>query len=152
MFFTGRFVRSLDEKHRLAIPKSLRDSLGKQAERPLFVAPGLDGALAIYPEEGFARLVDRLQTGPPTASEVRDYSRLFFSQAASARIDSQGRLRLPMELVSWAKLENEVVLLGVQDRMEIWRPDVWAAYVNERQERYDQIAEAAFGQAAPPTK
>ena len=145
MFLTGRFLRSLDEKHRLAIPKSLRDALGKQAERPLFVAPGMDGSLAVYPEEAFARLVERLQSGSPTASDVRDYSRLFFSQAASAKIDSQGRLRLPTELVAWAKLENEAVLLGVQDRMEIWRPDVWATYVNERQERYDQIAEAAFG-------
>jgi MraZ protein len=151
MFLTGRFVRTLDEKYRLAIPKSLRDCLENQTKDSLFVAPGLDGSLAIYPQEAFARLADRLASSSPTARDVRDYTRLFFSRAESTKIDGQGRLRIPAELVQWAKLESGIVLLGVQDRMEVWRPDAWTAYADERRERYDQIAEAAFHQPGIPT-
>jgi MraZ protein len=150
MFLTGKFRRSLDEKHRVAIPKLLRVSLGEQARRPLFVAPGTDRSLAVYPEESFARLAARLAASSPTARDVRDYSRLFFSQATSTRIDRQGRLRIPSELVEWAKLEGETVLLGIQDHLELWSPDLWEAYAAQRRDRYDQLAEAAFGPALAP--
>lgn len=145
MFLTGRFVRALDEKLRIAIPKSLRESLADQVEQAFFVAPGLDGALAVYPERAFRQLAERLNNNSPTARDVRDYSRMFFSQAETAKIDSQGRLRVPASLAKLANLEKEIILLGVQERMEIWRPDRWQAYLEERQARYDEIAEAAFG-------
>lgn len=147
MLLTGKFLRTLDEKHRLAIPKSLRQSFGEQAERQLFIAPATDGALAVYPEATFAQLVDRLSVGSPTGRDVRDYRRLFFSQAASTTLDRQGRLRIPTALVQWAKLEGEVVLLGVQDHVELWNRGAWEQYSAERRDRYDQIAEAAFGEA-----
>lgn len=147
MFLTGRFERAFDEKHRVSIPKSLRESLGKQAEAALYIAPGLDGSLAIYPEVAFTKLVARLNESSPTAKDVRDYSRLFFSRAETARLDAQGRLRIPASLAQWAKLEKEIILLGVQERMEIWSPEKWEAYVAARQQQYDQIAESAFGGA-----
>ena len=150
MFLTGKFTRSLDEKQRVAIPKPLRECLGPQAQRPLFAAPGTDGSLAIYPEEAFARLASRLAAGSPTAREVRDYSRLFFSQATGIKLDRQGRLRIPSELLAWARLEGEAVLLGVQDHLELWRPDAWQLYADQRRDHYDQLAEAAFGAAPEP--
>ena len=77
--------------------------------------------LAIYPESTFAQWADRLASGSPTARDVRDYRRLFFSQACSTKLDRQGRLRIPQVLVEWATLEGEVVLLGVQDHVELWK-------------------------------
>lgn len=150
MFLTGKFVRSLDEKQRLAIPRSLRECLGQQTQRPMFVAPGTDGSLAIYPEAAFAGLAQRLAANSPTARDVRDYSRLFFSQASGAKIDGQGRLRIPAELIQWAGLGGEAVLLGVQDHLEVWQPEAWEAYAAQRRDRYDQLAEAAFSQPPLP--
>lgn len=157
MFLTGKFQRSLDEKHRVAIPKTFREALGSEAGHSLFVAPGTDGSLAVYPNAAFASLAERLARSSPTARDVRDFSRLFYSQVKSTRIDQQGRLRLPSELVQWAQLAGEVVLLGVQDHLEVWQPAAWEAYVARRRDHYDQIAEAALGPdrpsagGAPPT-
>ena len=149
MLLTGKYHRSLDEKLRVAIPKSLRESLGGDAGRSLFVAPGTDGSLAIYPHAAFEGLAERLARSSPTARDVRDFSRLLYSQAKNSRIDQQGRLRLPRELVEWAGLTGEVVLLGVQDHLEVWQPAAWEAYAAERRDRYDQIAEAALGPVLP---
>ena len=149
MFLTGKYRRSLDEKHRVAIPKMLRESVGGDAGRSLFVAPGTDGSLAIYPHAAFEGLAERLARNSPTGRDVRDFSRLFYSQAKSTKIDQQGRLRLPSELVAWAGLTGEIVLLGVQDHLEVWQPAAWETYAAERRDRYDQIAEAALGPAPP---
>ena len=92
MLLTGSYRRALDDKLRLAIPKPLRDQL--PADSPLYLTPGLDGCVAIYPQAAFAALADRLAASSPAAREVRDYSRLFFSQATTATPDSQWRLRI----------------------------------------------------------
>ncbi len=150
MLLTGTFVRSIDEKLRLAIPKRLRDVLTQSASAILFVAPGTDGSLAIYAEEALAQLARRLAAASPTGPDVRAFSRMFYAQAQQVELDEQGRFRIPPELAEWAGLSREAVLLGVQDHLELWDRPRWEAYLAQRRDQYDQIAEAAFGDAAGP--
>jgi MraZ protein len=142
MLLTGTYQRALDEKHRLPIPKPLRDQL--QAGGRLYLTPGLDGCLAIYPEAAFATLAERLGAASPGSRDVRDYSRLFYSQAASAIPDGQWRVRIPMELVQWAALRGGVAIIGVRDHVEVWSAEKWEEYASQCDSRYDQLAELAF--------
>jgi len=145
MLLTGTFTRSIDEKLRVAIPKRLRDVLRGTSLGGLYVAPGIDGSLAIYTEGVLERLAERLAQASPTQRDVRDFTRLLYARAQRVEFDRQGRIRIPAELAGLARLSGEVVLLGVQDHVELWASDRWQAYLSERQTRYDEIAEAAFG-------
>jgi len=100
--------------------------------------------LAIYTEEAFAQLAERLATASPTQRDVRAFTRLFYARAQRVELDKQGRIRVPPVLVELAGLENEVVLLGVQDHLELWSAEAWKSYLAERQANFDNIAEAAF--------
>ncbi len=111
----------------------------------LYVAPGTDQSLAIYTEEAFARLAEHIQRASPTRQDVRAFTRLFYARAQRAELDGQGRVRIPQELADLARLDKEVVLLGVQDHLELWSAERWEAYLAEKQPHYDEIAEAAFG-------
>jgi MraZ protein len=144
MLLTGAYSRAIDEKLRVAIPKHFRDCLAQSPRGRLFVAPGTDGSLAIYSEETFARLAERLAQASPTAADVRAFSRLFFAGAQAVELDSQGRIRVPAELAQWAHLGKEAMLIGVQDHLELWERGSWQAYLAEKQSRYDEIAENAF--------
>jgi len=141
---TGNFVRVLDDKQRLALPRRLRDALGFPSNKVLYLAPGTDGSLALYTEETFVRLAEQLDGGSPTRADVRAFSRLFYAQAQSVEMDRQGRLRIPQELCQLATLSKEIVLLGVRDHLEIWDSQRWNAYLDQKQQQYDQIAETAF--------
>jgi len=145
MLLTGTFSRSIDQKQRVAIPKRLRDALGSPQGGDLYVAPGTDGSLAIYTEESFGQLADRLTGASPTQREVREFTRLFYGSAQRVELDRQGRIRIPAELAERAALEGEVVLVGVRDHLELWAVDRWKSYLNEKQSHFDEIAEAAFG-------
>lgn len=145
MFLTGSFRRSIDEKLRIAIPKRLRVAVECPKGASLYVAPGTDDSLALYTEEAFSRLADRLAGVSPTQKDVRAYMRLFFARAERVEIDGQGRVRIPQELADLAQLNKEVVLLGVQDHMEVWAADRWETYLSAKQPHYDEIAEAALG-------
>ncbi len=145
MLLTGTFARSVDDKLRLAIPKKLREGLGCLQGGILFIAPGTDSSLAIYSEEAFLRWADRLKAAPPTQKDVRAFTRLFYAQAQRVEIDHHGRIRIPVELATLARLGRQVVLLGVQDHLELWAAERWREYLLEQQARFDEVAEAAFG-------
>ncbi len=124
MLLTGTFNRTLDEKLRVAIPKPMRDALPCPPGGGVYVTPGTDGSLTLYTEAAFQSLGERLAQNPPTRQDVRAFSRLFYGQAQHADIDRQGRIRIPPELATLAKLQTEVVLVGVQDHVEIWRKSI----------------------------
>ena len=111
----------------------------------LLLAPETDASLAIYSAAAFGRWAERLARVSPTRQDVRPFTRLFYAQAQQAELDGQGRIRIPPELVQLAKLEKEVVLLGVYDHLEVWAAPRWRAYVAEKQAHYDEIAETTFG-------
>jgi MraZ protein len=144
MLFTGEFSRSIDEKLRVAIPKGLREALDRDRQGGVYLTPGTDQSLAMYTEEAFARLAERLAQASPTRQDVRAFNRLFYARAQRVDLDTQGRVRIPPELAELARLDREVVLLGVQDHVEIWAADRWKSYLAEQQSHYDEIAEAAF--------
>ena len=149
MLLTGTFVRAIDEKQRIAVPKPVRDSLGFPGQRVLYLAPGTDGCIQLFPEGVFSDLAVQLGRTSPTGQDVRAFSRLFYAQAQRVEIDRQGRLRVPLELADFGRFSKEVVLLGVRDHLELWNRSQWAAYLAETQPRYDEIAESAFGQPMP---
>jgi MraZ protein len=149
MLLTGTFVRAIDEKQRIAVPKPVRDSLGFPCQKVLYLAPGTDGCIQLYPEDIFTEMAAQLGTSP-MGQDIRAYSRIFYAQSQRVEIDRQGRLRVPLELAEFGRLAKEVVLLGVRDHLELWNRDQWNSYLAETQPRYDEIAESAFGQPPPP--
>ena len=145
MLLTGAFQRSLDQKLRVAIPKTLRQAMSLPRGGVVYVGPGTDHSLVCYTEKAFERLGDQLAGQPPTRDDVRAFRRLFYGRAHRVELDGQGRVRIPAELADLAGLNKQVVLLGVLDHLEVWAAERWDAYLAERQAAYDQIAESAFG-------
>jgi MraZ protein len=148
LLLTGTYERTLDEKLRLAFPRTLREVL--VAEKQLVLTPGTDGSLSLFPGSGFSALAEKLASRSPTGQEVRAFSRLLYAQSHSVELDSQGRIRLPAELARLANLDGEVVLLGVGDRVELWNKSRWEAYLAELQPQYDRLAEAALSEKPSP--
>ena len=86
----------------------------------------------------------RFEDGEKSAKAgVRDYMRLFYARAERVDIDAQSRIRLPDRLKTFAELDREVVLLGVNDHVELWDAGRWDKYVGDLNPQFDAIAEQA---------
>jgi MraZ protein len=140
MLLTGSFPRLLDDKCRFAIPKPLRDAIGESDPLSLYIAPGTEGSLALYPEETFQHLANRVERGVSDGRDLAAFSRLFYAQAQRVELDRQGRVRLPVELAELAGLRKEIMLLGVRDHLEIWNRELWETYLTRTQPYYDDLA------------
>ncbi|REJ65307.1 MAG: division/cell wall cluster transcriptional repressor MraZ [Planctomycetota bacterium] len=151
MLLTGTFHRSIDEKQRIALPKSVRDAVAAGASSLVFyLTPGTDGSICLYAEDSFEKLATRLAEASPVSGDVRAFGRLFYANARRVELDRQGRLRVPQELVDLASLGGEIVLVGVGDHLELWEATRWRTYLEAQQNQYDQLAESAFGESIKP--
>ena len=120
MSATGTYEHSLAPKGRLFIPAQLRKELGD----PLYVTMGLDGCLAVYPQETWDTFTEKFASLPMSQSKAM---RPLFANAAKCEPDSQGRILLPQKLRAYAGLDKDVVIIGVSNRAEIWNAERWAA-------------------------
>lgn len=144
MPLTGTYERNLDEKQRLALPKPIRDELTTSDAVVIYAAPGNDRCISLYSQQAFQELADRLTELSSARSEVRNYLRMFYSQAEAMESDKQGRIRLPVRLIEFGGLGSQIVLVGVRDHAEIWDKSRWEALVSSHTEDFDQLTLAAM--------
>ena len=121
---TGTYEHTIDAKGRLFIPAKLRDELGDT----FYLAVGVDACLAIYPMETWNRFTEKFASLPMSQSRAM---RPLFANAAKCEPDSQGRIVIPQKLRQYAGLGKEAVIIGVNDRAEIWSADAWHAQEEE---------------------
>ena len=134
--FMGEYNHTIDPKGRLIIPAKFREALGDE----FVVTKGLDGCLFVYANTEWNNFEEKLRTLPLTNKNARQFTRFFLAGAAACEVDKQGRILIPQVLREFAKLEKDVVLVGVASRIEIWSKEKWNEY-NESNIDYDSIAE-----------
>jgi MraZ protein len=137
----GEYEHTLDEKHRVSLPKSFRKALGKR----LVVVRGFDSCLVIYGEKGWLRFAEKLQTLSNGLSDTRAMSRALFSGAYEMVSDANGRILIPENHCAHAFLERDVVFIGVADRVELWDLGRWKAYTAKMLPEVERIAEGLGG-------
>jgi MraZ protein len=134
----GTHEHTIDDKNRLTLPARFRHVFGDG----IVVTRGMDGCLYAYTRVDWDRLVqDNLATLNPLSQEGRRMQRFFFSAAAEAEPDKQGRVSLPAALLEHAKLGRDVVVAGVHDHLEIWDRDAWRRELAEVEGSAEDVAE-----------
>ena len=91
--------------------------------------------LAIYPQSTWDKFTEKFASLPMTQSKVM---RPLFANAVKCELDSQGRIVIPQKLRKYAKLEKDAVILGVNDRAEIWSAQLW--YQDEEEMTPEKMA------------
>jgi MraZ protein len=134
----GAHEHTIDDKNRLTLPARFRQAFADG----IVVTRGLDGCLYAYRRPDWARLVEsRLAALDPLSPEGRRLERFFYSGATETELDKQGRVMIPRELIDHAKLGREVVVAGVNDRLEIWDRATWRKELAEVEGSAEDVAE-----------
>ena len=135
--FIGEHKHTIDSKKRMAIPAKFRDALNGRA----VVTRGIDSCLTIYSIEEWKKLTNKLEDLPISQTKARSFARMLLSGASDVTLDKLGRILIPDYLKEYAKLEKEVVILGISNKIEIWNRAVWEEYKKENESNVSQLAE-----------
>lgn len=141
MFF-GEFEYKIDEKGRVPLPPKFRGEL----REGVVLTPGIEKCIVAYSLSEWKKLAIALTTGSVTRSKLRRLNRAIFATAFSLSIDGQGRIALPGPLRSYAEIEDEVIIAGVNNCLELWSKEQWESEKAISQEQAWQIIESLEGQ------
>lgn len=138
--FMGEYHHNIDEKGRLIMPSKFRFDLGES----FVVTRGIDSCLFVYPKETWLKITSKLNELSFTKKDVRSFQRFFLSAATVCEFDKQGRINITSPLIDYADLSKECVIIGVNDRIEIWSLDKFNSYLKDSLINVSDIAENLF--------
>lgn len=136
--FAGEYLCKLDEKGRFIVPSPMRERLETEGNGVVFLK-GPEQSLWIYSTAEWARVLERTKT-----KLDEDQSRLFMhfvvSEAGTSDVDKAGRILIPTKLRKLIPVEEdqEIILVGLYNRMEVWNPSEWRRYISKTEDKYEQ--------------
>ena len=136
--FAGEYLCKLDEKGRFIVPSPMRERLETEGNGVVFLK-GPEQSLWIYSAAEWAKVLERTK-----AKLDEDQSRLFMhfvvSEAGTSDVDKAGRILIPTRLRKLVPVEEdqEIILVGLYSRMEVWNPSEWRRYLSKTEDKYEQ--------------
>jgi MraZ protein len=130
---TGLFV--LLPAFRLAFPLD-----GDEAGRNIIFLKLLEGSLWLYRarewEEKLTVMRQQLDD-----QQSRLFVHYMVAQGIPSEVDKKGSLAIPKELREYATIGSEPVLIGLYDRLELWSPSRWDAYLLQLEDQQELLLE-----------
>lgn len=121
--FVGEYPRQLDERGRFILPAKIREKLSGTV---YITRSPIDQCLNLYTEEEWEEIAAKVRSLPTvTDRNAAALQRKLFGKAISCELDRQGRVPLTSELIEYAGMTKDIVLVGVNAKLEIWDSEKW---------------------------
>jgi len=129
---TGSHAINMDAKGRMAIPTRIRESLSASCGGRLVVtAHTEERCLLVYPETEWQAKLPTIQALPMLDPAARRIQRLWIGYASPVEMDGNGRILVPPTLRRYADLDKKLMLVGLGNKMELWREESWLELLEE---------------------
>ena len=124
--FVGKAKHTVNKDGRVSIPSKMREVIKKKYDPDdlyLILMPG--NVVCLYPGKKFEELAEQLSNPPGSQlSEVLLTQRIF-ARAENCKLDGSGRIVIPLEMRVEAQIDQEVLVIGCVDHMEMWNESLW---------------------------
>lgn len=123
-YYNSSYRHGVDEKRRVQIPAKWRPSKPSIEFTLVFWPKSQVGpCLRVLPPEQMAALMKDIAAMPNNDPNKVVLKRLIGSESVQAPLDKVGRICLPENMAKAAGITDQVVLVGLLDRFEIWSPE-----------------------------
>jgi len=145
MTFTDAYERTIDAKGRLQIPSQVRDVMeAAKQSRVLYLVPGSrPGTLSLFPQDQFEAMAQNMDVEPIPDKDALTFQQLFYSMASRLEMDKQGRVILPERTLQRAGIENQVMLTGVGNHLDLWNKEVYAKFMENNWGQWVEVQQQA---------
>lgn len=145
-FFTSEYECKLDAKGRLVLPAKIKAGLPGASGNELVIRRASEPCLILYPMVEFKKLYSKISGLNEFNPEHRMLQRNFFRNSSTVELDNNGRFLLPKNMIQYAKLEKDAVIVGMGNKIEIWNPEVYENYLINDQEEFSDLAQKYLDQ------
>jgi len=122
-YYNSCYRHGVDEKRRVQIPAKWRpEEEGTELTLILWPKHQAGACLRVLPPVEMAKMKADIDAMPNTDPNKVVLKRFIGSESMQVTLDKAGRICLPDEMARSAGVKDEVVLVGLLDRFEIWNP------------------------------
>ena len=135
--FLGEYHTKFSGKGRVILPKKMRQAIEGSV---VILSRGFEGCIWGFDIKLWQKEAKKQLEISATEERARYLRRYLFSSSEPVEFDSQGRFVIPSALLTYASLNNEVVIIGAGDHFEIWNKRIWKKHLKEIERDYARIS------------
>lgn len=131
--FSGMSNHSIDTKGRIILPAKFREELGDT----FFIAKGFGNCcVQAMSSEQFNLICSKILELPADKAMALQYT--FSATAVEVTPNAQGRVVIPQSLRDFAQIEDNALVIGMNNRIEIWNKQKFDDYMNIQQSNIEE--------------
>ncbi len=139
--FIGEYESTLDAKGRFLLPGAFKKQLPKGSSENFVINRGFEKCLSLYPIKSWEPIFAEISDLNDFEPKVRQFRRYFLNGATQVVLDTVNRLLIPKNLMEYAGLEKNIVLVSAVNKIEIWDK-------NKYQQFFETFSPEAFSNLA----
>ncbi len=139
--FLGEYESTVDLKGRFLLPAAFKKQLPKEDATEFVINRGFEKCLTLYPLQSWKPIFANISKLNDFDPKVRAFRRYFLNGATPVEMDTAGRLLLPKNLMGYASLEKDIVLVSALTKIEIWDKKLYEQF-------FDSVTDEAFSKIA----
>lgn len=144
--FIGTFECKADNKGRIMIPISLKKQLSLNIKDEFVIKRAVfNSCLELYPMKEWLLLMKKINSLNRFNKKNNDFIRRFTAGVKSINIDALGRLLIPRDLISYAKIQKDIVLSSAVNILEIWDKELYEASIDAATIDFGSLVEDVMG-------
>jgi MraZ protein len=142
-FFTSEYESKLDAKGRLVLPSRIKAQLPASDGdvQVLVIRRGFEPCLIVYPMVEFKKVFSKISGLSEFNEEYRKLQRNFLSGVVTVELDGNGRFLIPKNMLTYAQIEKDAMLVGTGSKVEIWNPSVYEKQLIQDPSELSKLAE-----------
>ena len=131
--FLGTSNHNVDSKGRIVLPAKFREELGET----FYIARGFGNpCVQVMSSEQFERISRNIMELPADKAMALQYT--FTASAAEVAPNASGRGMIPQTLREFAGLDGEALVIGMNNRIEIWNKSRFEAFIDSKRDVLDE--------------
>jgi MraZ protein len=144
--FIGDYICKLDSKGRLMLPSVFKKQMGPETQFKFIVKKDIFvNCLILYPFDEWEKQVKTIRENINSFNrEHNRFLREFYRGTAEVTLDNTNRLLIPKRLLDLVNIGNEVVLAGLDGKIEMWDKKVYET-IGESDSDFAELAEKIMG-------
>ncbi|MDR0364493.1 MAG: hypothetical protein LBH92_05700 [Bacteroidales bacterium] len=133
--FVGTFDCKMDSKGRLNIPVKIRENIADGSETLICRKSFNEPCLELFSKTTWALETRFLKDLDTLDKEDMNLKRQFLQDVKIDTWDSTGRFLIPKNLLEFAGIDKDVVIVGLDDSAEVWDKEKYLEKMRETSEK-----------------
>jgi MraZ protein len=142
----GTYECKADAKGRIMMPIAIKKQLAASLSEGFVLKRAVfNPCLELYPMKEWLGLMEKVNVLNRFNKKNNDFIRRFTAGVKTVEMDVSGRLLIPKDLVTHAKISKEVVVSSTVNILEIWDKTLYETAIDEAALDFGALAEEVMG-------